>query len=664
MAAQAALLDHYSHRRTPTWPEPARTITDLRLNIDELSQEQLIDQANAILEYRFSPNDTMPKITAKGTIDWLFNPISSPEWLWRLNRHQWWPILGLAYQKTGDERYSAAFVSQMLDWVTSSPPPSRMDEKSPTWRLMEVGMRMCVSWIPAFGLFYESPIFTNEAKLIMLRSIYDHARFLSLFKTKQNHLLRESNGLAYVSVYFSEFKESKLWQQVALTRLDQELTKQINQDGSHIEMSPGYQWVVVDEFEKTYDLLQSDNLSLPQENLTTWLEKMYHVLAYLVRPDGTFPEVNDGFMRWQYTRLANAGEKFGRDDFIYIGTAGRQGASPNVTSVGFNDAGLYVMRSDWTREARYLLFDAGPYGGYHGHEDKLSIELFAFGQPFIVDSGSYTYEKTDPFRTYFVGSQAHNTVLVDGQSQIRRWNEDNMTPKPALGNYATWTSQSDFDYVSATYNDGYSVFSLQKPKEPVVSNDVTHTRHIIFVKPDYWIMVDEIQASNVHNYQLLFHTPPEMLVNGGAENKVVLGTAPGAAHLYLIPAAPQNVNVRWLAGSETPIQGWYSVDHHHKTPSTVVIYEQENSASTILTTLLYPCSAGQTDDGVNIEPIEVSEGKGLAFVVATKRGSDYLLLSQDDGLKKFGPYQSEGLVAGIRTDKKGDVWAQFEWRAA
>jgi hypothetical protein len=660
VTAKSNLLTYYGRRVTPAWPAPPRTITDLRLNLETLSQEDLIVVANSILAYEFYTTAIRPRITTEGKIDWHFNPTSSREWLLRLNRHQWWPVLGLAYAQTGDERYATAFVAQMLDWITTNLPPQRRNEKSSTWRLMEAGMRMRVSWIPSFALFYESPTFTDEAKLLMLRSIYDHAQFLSHFKTNRNHLLRESNGLAYVSVYFPELKEAKRWQQIALTRLDQELSKQINQDGSHIEVSTGYQWVVTDEFEKTYDLLQTNNLSLPRENLAAWLEKMYQVLAYLVRPDGTFPEVNDGFIRWQYTRLVQAGKKFDRDDFIYIGTAGKQGSAPKYGSVEIRDAGWYVMRSDWTRDARYLLFDAGPYGGPHGHEDKLSIELFAFSQPFIVDSGSYTYEKTDRFRTYFVGSQGHNTILVDGQSQIRRWQHENLSPKSALGDYAFWINRPEFDYVAATYSDGYSLFSLKKPKDPAIINDVIHTRRILFVKPDYWVMVDELHASKLHNYQLLFHVPPEIVVRSGPDNRVILETVPGAPRLHLIAADSQNIKVRWLAGSEDPIQGWYSEDHHYKTPSTVVIFERENSKSIILTTLLYPCSAGEMADEVSIDGLEVPGGKGLGFVVATHYGRDYLMFSQGEGLKHFGPYQSTGTVAGVRTDNNGDVKAQFE----
>jgi hypothetical protein len=658
-----ALLAHYGRRVTPAWPLPSGRIRDLRLNTNELSQEELIALADSILEYRFVLRLNALKVTSEGKIAWHLNPTSDREWLWALNRHQWWPILGLAYAQTGDERYATAFVSQMLDWIEESPPPTRKDERSPNWRLMEVGMRMRVCWIPCFALFYNSPAFTDEAKLTMLRSIYDHARFLLLFRTIRNHFLRESNGLAYVGTYFPEFKEASHWRQAALARLDEALVEQVNQDGSHIEVSTGYQSLVIDEFQNTYALLRANNLSLPKEDLASWLERMYHVMAYLVRPDGTFPQVNDGSIYWKHTQLAQAGEAFGRDDFVYIGTAGSEGTRPTSTSVGFNDAGLYVMRSDWTPDARYLLFDAGPYGGPHGHEDELSIELFASGQAFIVDPGTYTYDKSDPFRTYFVGSQAHNTVLVDGQSQVRRWQKENLNPKTAVGNYATWISQPDFDYVSASYSDGYSLFSLKKPTDAEIIKDVTHTRRILFVKPDYWVIVDELQASTPHNYQVLFHTVPEIVARVGPKNKVILNVTPEATTLYLIPANPQNVKVDCLTGGENPIQGWYSPGSGHKAPATVVIYEQESNALTVMTTLLYPCPSGQTGDEVNIKPLAVSGGRGLAFVVTTGRGSDYLLFSHNDSVKQFGPYQSRGTVAGMRTDDDGNILTQFEWPA-
>jgi hypothetical protein len=148
-----------------------------------------------------------------------------------------------------------------------------------------------------------------------------------------------------------------------------------------------------------------------------------------------------------------------------------------------------------------------------------------------------------------------------------------------------------------------------------------------------WVIVDKLQASTPHNYQALFHAAPEIVARVEPENKVVLGTAPEVPTLRLIPADPQNVKVSCLTGSETAIQGWYLANSRHKTPATVVIYEREHNGSTVMATLLYPCPRGQSNDHVTIEPLEVSGGKGLAFVVTTSRGSDYLLSFYDDSLK-------------------------------
>lgn len=660
--AKEALLAHYERRIDAAWAPFPAVISDLELAVSDLDPAELITRAEAILENRpFFGLHREPQTTPAGGIDWQTDPEpgDSTEWLWLLNRQSWWSVLALAYAQTGDERYAAAFVSQLLTWIEANPMPPQQDERHPAWRLMETALRMRISWIPALALFYKSPAFTPAAKLAMLRSIYDHGQFLFAFKTNRNHLLRESNGLAYASTYFPEFEEAGLWQQAALERLEAELKEQVNPDGSHIEMSTGYQWLVIDEFQTTFDLLQAHQLALPGENLGAWLEKMIRLIAYVVRPDGVFPQLNDGFLFWDYTRLAEAGATFDRADWTYIGTSGAQGICPAQTSLGFDDAGLVVMRSDWSKEARYLLFDAGPYGGPHGHEDKLSFELYAFGQPFIVDPGTYTYDRSDPFRLYFTGSQGHNTVLVDGLSQIRRWQKAEAHYRSAADDVITWLSRPEFDYVAATYDEGYSVFSFDQPARATIINDVTHTRQVLFVKPDYWIMVDYLQSASPHTYQLLFHTAPEVEVQAGVNDKVVLSAPAGGAKLYLVPIEPEAVKVSQLSGGEDPIQGWYSARNLEKTPASTIRFEHETAASTIIATLLYPCPAGQTAGTVTIEPLPVTGGQGLGFVVTTGRGKDYLMLSSSRGRKQFGPYRSGELVAGVRTDQTGQVVGRF-----
>ncbi len=69
-------------------------------------------------------------------------------------------------------------------------------------------------------------------------------------------------------------------------------------------------------------------------------------------------------------------------------------------------------------------------------------------------------------------------------------------------------NRNEFDYAVSEYIDGYGDYALKRPKDPQIVDDVTHTRRGLFVKPNYWILIDELHAKSLHDYQLLFHTTP------------------------------------------------------------------------------------------------------------------------------------------------------------
>ena len=199
-----------------------------------------------------------------------------------MHRHSWWVLWGLAYQRTGDEAYAKAFVAQLKHWVFENPLPKIKSEHNSAWRLMEVGLRARNSWIPAFKLFFDSPNFDESTKFLMLRSLFDHGHMLSTFFTNRNHLVRESNGLLALGLCFYEFVDASTWIASAAARLDKELKLQINEDGSQIEMSVGYQWLSVDEFGVTAKLLRETEQSVEIADLNETLGKMIEHLAIVL----------------------------------------------------------------------------------------------------------------------------------------------------------------------------------------------------------------------------------------------------------------------------------------------------------------------------------------------------------------------------------------------
>ena len=183
---------------------------------------------------------------------------------------------------------------------------------------METGLRMRVSWLPSFGLFFESPHFTDQAKLTFLGSVCDHAEFLYSFRTNRNHLIRETNGLLAVAIWLPEFSRAGKWLDAALARLEEQLLEQVNDDGSHIELSTGYQWLMIDEFETSLNLLRAGDQKRVQDMLLARLRDMYEFMAYLLRPDGSFPQINDGFLLWSADRLEESAKRLDQPGLEYI----------------------------------------------------------------------------------------------------------------------------------------------------------------------------------------------------------------------------------------------------------------------------------------------------------------------------------------------------------
>jgi hypothetical protein len=656
-AAQHSLLQHYGQRRSPAWPAFPRRFT----NAGELSEEDVRRHAEDVAEHRFGDD----RLWLGDKIDWLYNPTSDPRarWTRELHRHRWLAPLAIAYKRTGGEKYARAYVDLILDWIASNPMPPRKRESSVAWTLMGVGMRGSI-WPAAFAAFYHSLVFTDEAKLTVLRSIYDHAQFLALFKTHLNHVLRESNGLACLGMYFPEFKQAVRWRLTAFTRLKEELLAHVNPDGSSVEMSTGYQWLVAEEFEGTSELLNAQNLQLPGVQLDEWLAKLYAALAFTLRPDGKWPNLDDGFMEddgIQRKKLRIAGKRLDRADIVYVAMHGAEGKRPEQTSIALTEAGLHIMRSDWARDALYLILDAGPFAGPHGHEDKLGIEVCAYGQPFIVDPGCYTYNAEDPYRAYFASSRSHSTATIAAMSQVRRWDPNRLYPKAGAREPAKWVSCSSFDYAEGLYRDGYGVFRFRRQASDTIVDQTVHTRRVLFVKPNYWLIIDQFASAREHDYEVLYNLVPEVKTRAASPSSLCLYLDNSPITLQLLVASAEPIELSTIRGCGDPLQGWYANGwHEQKVPTTSISCRIKGPNSALCSSLLYPARAGQPK--IAFQEIEVAGGSGRAYQVESDHGVDYLILSSDQKLKTFGPCASEARIAGFRAIADEMPAELFSWR--
>jgi hypothetical protein len=464
-----------------------------------------------------------------GEIEWLYNPTEDStgqfdkEWTYRLTRcFHWWDLIN-AHRITGNQAYVDEIIRQQSDFMEKMPRPRaycvQNDEPLyytfPGWNTLNVSRRAGNTWLKAFHYIKKLPDTPDNVILAFAKSLFEHALYLEKYHMYRNWLIAESAALYKMGILFSDFKKGPAFRKTAIQRLESELKNQFYPDGIQYELAPGYHGFTLRLFASV--ILESADSPYPlPDSFRKRLRTAFEYPALSAAPDGTYPHFNDTRPGNSIKSALDLGfHMFPENDIVKFGKRfleKKPGWMPEKRSYGFNYGGQYFMRTDWTEKALYLAADFGPYGIGHYHEDKLSFVVYGFGKWLVTEGGFYPYNYFSRWRKYMVSSLAHNTVLVDGMSQARLtqpWQTSWRTDKP-LDN--RWMSNEKYDYVRGTYGEGYVPFDMPKKAgymddgvKPV--NSAIHTRAILFVKPEYWIVIDELNSldNKSHRFETLFH---------------------------------------------------------------------------------------------------------------------------------------------------------------
>ncbi len=528
--------------------------------------------------------------------------------VWELNRHQWLVQLGQAYRMTRDERFAQAFAAYVTGWLDGNPEGMGINWASS----LEVALRL-MAWCWALVLFRRSPVLSPELFGRMAASIRDHAlhveRYLSSYFSPNTHLTGEALGLFYAGTIFPELVPARRWRERAVHILTSESGRQVMPDGVYFEQSTCYQRYTV-EIALHLLILSARNGSSVPEVVGRRVQAMLDFLLSVRTPSGHAPPIGDADGGWLLPLVRRtpgdlrgvfgiAAALFARADYAWaaggagpellwlLGEAGLAAfesirpAPPAEPSRLFADGGYAVMRDGWGEEGHHLVFDVGPLGcpvsGGHGHADLLSIQCSAFGEPFLVDSGTGTYAN-ETWRSFFRGTAAHSTVMVDGMSQAEpaapfAWHQ---RPQARL---RRWLSTEAVDFADAEH-DAYG--RLPDP--------VRHRRRVLFVKPRYWVLLDDLEGTEAHRVELRFQFGPAVKVEPGHWSRATAASR----GLLVRPFASVPLQARLRIGNRYPLEGWVSPDYGQRRPAPVLVYAATAELPLRVMTLLVPTADGAT----------------------------------------------------------------------
>ena len=579
-------------------------------------------------------------------IEWYRVPkgIYWPKFDHELGRHTFVTTLVNAYRNTGDDKYVRHLVALLLDFIDKCPVEDgrgmpRIDNMDGAaaraigveglctkghpamqWTQM-AAMRGLQKWPSVLQYCIHSPAITPDALAAMLTSMIERQRYLVdalPFTSPGNHGTRTPTTVIEVAAKLPEITERDVW----IDRATAELLRRYNwygpdnrygfvyRDGATVEVSPVVAWGDYGTLLLAMRWLEMAGRQIPPQ-LKTVREKMVEYLAYC-----TWPNV----FAQRTKRPRNVPYLPGRGDLDYITSGGTKGAVPKHASYPMRTgdpcyAGTYFMRSGWSADAVVLRVRFGPTQykySMRGLGDVGDIGLWGHGM--LLVPHVCQHPRTGPFADYgdrsFRGDgRSENTISLDGVGQSRthriRW-----VNKPLD---SLWVTTPVLDFVRGSYR-----FDHRKVK-------ATHTRAILFVKPDYFVVIDRVDGDEKpHRYRMKYqlHHHLQALASGTR----VVGAKDGVPRVVVAPCRP-DLDLSIVKGQREPFyEGWHLYASEKAAAAPALIYEWEEPAPAKVETVIWPVAPGSPADLEVVRRVAT----GVTTLTITRRDSIDVVSWGDD----------------------------------
>jgi hypothetical protein len=113
---------------------------------------------------------------------------------------------------------------------------------------------------------------------------------------------------------------------------------------------------------------------------------------------------------------------------------------------------------------------------------------------------------------------------------------------------------------------------------------------VLWIKPRYWIIVDDLGGAATHAVELRFQFAPiEVTVDPGLGARAHAASGPG---LFVQPFSTAPLTAEVISGRTFPAAGWISRDYGQREPAPLLIYRATTRLPLRIATLLLPVEAG------------------------------------------------------------------------
>ncbi|HVP10070.1 MAG TPA: alginate lyase family protein, partial [Phycisphaerae bacterium] len=518
--------------------------------------------------------------------DWLLNPLTGG----RRDAHRHWcdtptfsPVfgdikdvwepsrfgcaywLGRAYALTGDEKYAEAFWSLFESWCRQNPP-----NMGPNWKCGQETAFRTMAWCFALHAFWNSPATHGNRVIDMVRMIAVQAGRIAgniayAVSQKNNHALSEAVGLVTTALLFPELKKAGAWHALGRRVLEQEIPRQIYDDGSFVQQSMNYHRVMLHDCMWIIRLAELNGAPFSRSVADRVARAGEFLFEMLDLTSGCVPNygANDGAIvlplaACDYTdyRPTVQAARYQATGHLVLGagpwdemavwlfgaealTARRCSSAP--ASRRFDAGGYYTLRSGDT----WCMIRCHSYRDRPAHVDMLHLDLWHKGVNVLGDSGTYKYyvPERPAMERALADIQGHNTVEVDASGPMELASRFLWLPWPkarCLEHRADFWQGEHYAYDRPPWH-------------------VMHRRSVELVSRSDWRVIDELLGGGRHDLALRWHLADGEYVLDESRGRLELRVPNGDVVLTVsgIPGLRMRV-YRGVAGDDR-IAGWSSV---------------------------------------------------------------------------------------------------------
>ncbi|MCG3121056.1 MAG: hypothetical protein ALAOOOJD_03996 [bacterium] len=707
--AEEFLLEHmrkrlqgeaYNSRKLQFFFSPAQRPAMLQIadrHLPNMVSQSLL-QAERILDHEFALFGS--KVKYAEVIEWQDDPLTRKRWpnrfytemkyygqrsanqeaksniipgdvkyVWELNRHQHFTVLGKAYWLTQDEKYAAEFIRQSMSWIEQNHYLYGVNWTS----ALEAALRV-ISWTWAYFFCLEANSLDAPSHAKILRALQLHGRFisrnLSFYISPYNHLIGEAAALFVLGTLFPEFHEAERWRKKGWMILNDEIAKQFHRDGICVEQALSYHHFTLSFYLLTAILAERNGETVPPV-MRERLERALEFSLFSMQPNGAHPMIGDNdnaraiyfgdYQIWDFRELLALGAVwFQRSDMKkmageftesclwLLGADSHQkfallnSSAPVERSKLFRQSGYAVFRSGWNQDDHYFIFDCGPQsdGLYrdenvsvaHGHADFLSFTLNAYGAPLLIDSGMLTYNGELHWQNHFRSAAAHNAITVDGRSPSNLVGRLGYNYVPPV-EQSFYNCQADFAFIEGSYT-GFGA-------------NVRHRRGIFWRKGDYWLILDGLFGLGEHVVERWFHFAPG--VSTQIAGRRVTTQRRDHKNILLQDLGLRESTLELFEGGEQPAQGWYAPGYGEKAPAPVLCARLSGLLPMYLSTLILPFEAQAPEIEIQQTGCHSTESETPFFLsLKTARWEDRLVFNFTGHLQEINDIRTDARIAYIR----------------